>query len=359
MPESSIVVRPEPMGSPRYTESSRLQAAGLSEAVALFEQAAGVVPLPTPPQPIVIADYGAATGHNSLVPIAAAIGKLRGRTRSEHAILVAHTDIAENDFTTLFQTLSEDPDSYLGKDAATFASAVGRSFYGQILPSNSVTLGWSSWACQWLSSVPGPVPDHIVVAHSQDNEVKAAYARQAAQDWHEFVAFRGRELCPGGRLVVLTMAIADDGDFGYGAVVDAVVAALDTLRADGFVGDEEVRRVTVPMVGRSAKDFLVPFAPRGRFEDLTVEHVEVFGGEDRVWTRYRADGDAAAFGAQWAAFARASVLPTLASGLDGGPADPRRGQFLDRLEKEVATRLAAAPEQVSIPLAAVVLTKSR
>ena len=359
MPESSIVVRPEPMGSPRYTESSRLQAAGLPEAVTLFEQAAGVVPLPAAPAPVVIADYGASTGHNSLLPIAAAIRTVRGRTRREHAVLVAHTDTADNDFSTLFRTLAEDPDSYLRKDPATFASAVGRSFYGQILPSNSVTLGWSSWACQWLSTVPGPVPDHIVVARSQDPEMRAAYARQAARDWHEFVAFRGRELCPGGRLVVLTMGIGDDGDFGYATLLDAIVAALDGLREDGFVSADEVRRASVPIVGRSAKDFQVPFAPRGRFEDLSVEHVEVFEGEDRAWTRYQADGDAAAFGAHWAAFARASVLPTLADALDGGAADPRRDEFVDRLEKEVATRLASAPERVSIPLAVVVLSKSR
>ena len=31
-------------------------------------------------------------------------------------------------------------------EQATFASAVGRSFYQQLLPSNSVTLGWSSWS---------------------------------------------------------------------------------------------------------------------------------------------------------------------------------------------------------------------
>ena len=59
MPESSIVVRPEPMESESYTASSRLRAAGLQPAIKIFEQAASVVPLPTPPQPIVIADYGA------------------------------------------------------------------------------------------------------------------------------------------------------------------------------------------------------------------------------------------------------------------------------------------------------------
>lgn len=353
MPESSIVVRPEPVGSSRYTESSRLQAAGLPEATKLFEQAAATVPLPAAPQPIVLADYGAATGHNSLVPMCTAIRAIRQRTRSEHAILVAHTDTADNDFTALFQTLADDPDSYLRKDAATFASAVGRSFYGQILPSNSVTLGWSSWACQWLSRVPGSVPDHIHAAFSADADVKAAYARQAAHDWHEFVAFRGRELCPGGRLVVLTMAVDEDGEFGYRPLLDAVLAAIETMRADGSLTEAERDAMSIPIVGRSAKDFGVPFAPRDRFEDLTIENVEVFHGEDRAWTRYQLDHDPVAYGAQWAATARASVFPALATAID----QARRGEFLDRLQKHVAEHLAAAPQQIVIPLATVVLTK--
>ena len=154
VPESSVVVRPEPMDSEKYTVSSRLQAAGLRPAIALFEEAAASVPLPRPPQPIVIADYGASTGHNSLLPISAALPVLRKRTRPEHSVLVVHTDVPDNNFTVLFQTLADDPDTYLHKDAATFASAVGRSFYSQIIPSNSVHLGWTSWAIQWLSRVP-------------------------------------------------------------------------------------------------------------------------------------------------------------------------------------------------------------
>src|SRR3954469_12728747 len=92
VPESSIVVRPEPIESGSYSASSRLQAAGLRPAIKLFEEAAAAVPLPAPPQPVVIADYGASTGHNSLLPVCAAITVLRKRTRPEHSVLVAHTD---------------------------------------------------------------------------------------------------------------------------------------------------------------------------------------------------------------------------------------------------------------------------
>jgi salicylate 1-O-methyltransferase len=357
VPESSIVVRPEPMESGSYTAGSRLRAAGLLGAIKLFEDAAHAIPIPKPPQPIVIADYGASTGHNSLLPIGAAIAVLRKRTRPEHSILVAHTDVAENDFTVMFQTLQDDPDSYLKKDAASFASAVGRSFYSQILPSNSVNLGWTSWAIQWLGRVPTPVPDHLQVAYSADENVKAAYAKQAARDWHEFVAFRGRELCPGGRLVVLTMAIGDDGEFGYRPLFRGMVDELADLVAQGLVTEDEVHRMCIPTVSRRATDFLSPFAPKSRFERMEVEHLEVFDAEDRFWTQYQVDHDAKAFGAQWAAFARASVFPTMAAALDGGRTDPRCAEFMNRMEGGVAARMAAEPEAMQIPLAQLVLWK--
>jgi salicylate 1-O-methyltransferase len=83
----------------------------------------------------------------------------------------------------------------------------------------------------------------------------------------------------------------------------------------------------------------------------------VFDAEDRFWSQYQSEKDEKAFGAQWASFVRASVFPTLAATLDSGLGDARTGQFLDQLEAGVAARLAAAPEQMQIPLAHLVLIK--
>jgi hypothetical protein len=359
LPESSIVVRPQPMDSATYTASSRLQAAGLRPAITLFEEAAHAVPLPRPPQPIAIADYGSATGYNSLLPIGSAVAILRARTRPDHAILVAHTDVAGNDFTALFTTLNDDPDSYLKADSATFASAVGRSFYTQILPSESIALGWSSWAVMWLSRAPMPIPDHIQVAYSTDDAARRAYARQAAEDWQDFVAFRGRELAPGGRLVVLVMALDENGEFGYRPALAALTTGLRNLVDDGVLTAEELRRMSIPVVARTEEDLRAPFAPSGRFEGLSIEHLEVFDAEDRFWAQYQKDGDTGAFGDSWAGFLRVSVFPTLVAALDGGAGDPRAGQFVERLHADMAAQLAAAPEPMSIPLAKLVLVKRR
>ncbi len=344
-------------GKGAYNRSSRVQAAGSLPAVPLLVQAARAVPLPPPSQVVNIADYGASEGRNSMQPMAQAIQAFRERAGLAWPIVVHHTDLPANDFSALFQTLATDPASYLRHDHAAFATAIGRSYFEQILPAGSVTLGWSSWAIQWLSRTPAAIPDQVQVAFSRDPAARTAYALQAADDWKQFLTMRSRELCRGGRLVVLTMATDDTGDFGYRPLLEAIYAALGALVDSGLIRAEELQRMAIPTVGRTKAQFAEPFARDGHFEDLSIEHLEVFHGEDHIWAQFEADADAPAFGAQWAAFTRASVFPTLAEGLDDGARDSRFAAFLDRLEAAVAARLAIAPARMTIPLAQMLFVK--
>src|SRR5205823_12261407 len=100
-------------------------------------------------------------------------------------------------------------------------------------------------------------------------------------------------------------------------------AALTGMTEEGFLRADEVHRMAIPTVARSKADLAAPFGQNGRFAGLLIEHLEVFREEDRIWAQFEASGDAQAFGAQWAAFSRASVFPTLAAALDGGGDDPR------------------------------------
>ncbi|OMC39862.1 SAM-dependent methyltransferase [Mycobacterium sp. GA-1841] len=344
------------MARPRPA-APRPHTAGMTSAIKLLEEAARAVPIPEPPQPIVVADYGAGTAHNSMQPLSAAITAIRSRTRPEHSILVTHTDTADNDFSTMFRVLQDDPQSYQHKDSATFSSAVGQSFYTQILPSNCVHLGWSAWGVVRLGRVPMPVTDHVVAAYCNDDRVRAAYARQAAHDWHEFIAFRGRELFPGGRLVVLTIGQADDGDFGYHPLFRSMVDTLAELRTDGLVSDDEVAGMSLPIAGRRAVDFTAPFAPSGRFERLEIQHLELFDAQDRIFNAYRNDRNSTAFGIRWADFCRFTAFADLGAALTGAP--ERVPAFYERLHAGIAARLSSAPEEMRIPIAAVVLQKRR
>ncbi|MGZ4516157.1 MAG: SAM-dependent methyltransferase, partial [Mycobacterium sp.] len=176
-------------------------------------------------------------------------------------------------------------------------------------------------------------------------------------DWLNFVTFRGRELAPDGRLVVMTIALDEDGTSGFPTLLDAMLAALRAHVRDGLLRQDEARRMTIPTFARSEKDFRAPFAPSGRFEGLSIDHLEMFNAEDRFWARFQVDRDAEAFGAQWAAFARAALFPALVRGLDGGAHDARAGEFVDQLERAVAAELSSAPEPMRIPLALVELVK--
>ena len=142
MAEAAAPLTPAPMeGHGVYNRSSRVQAAGSAPALSLLERAATQAALAPAPEPITIADYGSSQGHNSLAPMRVAIAALRRRAGPTRAISVVHTDLPDNDFAALFRMLAEDPESYLRGDPMVYASAVGRSFYEQLLPAASVSLG--------------------------------------------------------------------------------------------------------------------------------------------------------------------------------------------------------------------------
>jgi len=340
-----------------YNRSSRIQAEGLAPAVPMIEYAARVAPIPAGSPPIIIADYGSSQGRNSLVPLAAAIHLLRERVGAEREISVVHTDLAENDFTILFQTVYDDPNSYLRGDDAVFPSAIGRSFYEQLFPANSVTLGWSSWAVHWLSRCPAPIPDQVQALFSEDAATLAAFKKQSAVDWAQFLSMRARELCPGGRMVVLAMAAEFDGELGQRALVNAIYGALLDLQASGFLRAEEVTRMVIPSMARTKAEYLDPFAADGQFHGLRVEQIDIYLGQDYFWADYERTGDARAYGAHWAAFSRASAFPSLARYLDACVEVGRAEQFFTRLESAMAARVAAKPERVLIPLCKLMLVK--
>jgi SAM dependent carboxyl methyltransferase len=150
-------------GKGRYNKSAAIPAVGGALAIPLLEKAARVINLETGDRPNVIADYGSSEGKNSLAPMRAAIAALLTRTGPQRSIIVYHTDLPANDFSTLFDVLESDPDSYVRGEQNVFPSGIGRSFYQSILPPKHVDLAWSSYAALWLSWIPRQIPDHFFI----------------------------------------------------------------------------------------------------------------------------------------------------------------------------------------------------
>src|SRR5260370_13897649 len=197
-------------GGGSYNRHAGIPAGGGLLALPFLEQAARNVTLEGGEKPVVMADYGCWQAKNSVTPMRTAIKALRKRLGSDRAMSIVHVDQAANDFNTLFEVLQSDPERYRVDDPAIFSSAIGRSFYEPVFPREHVHLGWSSYAAVWLSRIPMLIPGHFVVLAS-NGDVRAAFQRQAANDWKLFLSLRASELKPGARLVVVLPGLNDAG----------------------------------------------------------------------------------------------------------------------------------------------------
>lgn len=182
-------------GDGRYNRNSTAQAAAGDRGVPLLVEAAEAVPFPpgafaSARGPVVLADYGCSEGRNSLMPIGAAVDALRARHGNDLQVLVLHTDLPGNDYSSLFGTLAHDPLTY--QRPGVFPVAAGRSYFEQLAPTGTVALGWSSIALHWLSAQPGPLTG--IWPHLAPTSEQVAWRSHAAADWAAFLFARGAEL---------------------------------------------------------------------------------------------------------------------------------------------------------------------
>ena len=330
-------------GTGSYNRYAKLPAGGAALAMPLLEKAVQELDLGPAEQPMVIADYGSSQGKNSMIPMQAAIRGLRNRVGAKRAIAVFHVDQPSNDFNALFEVLDSDPDRYT-VEANVFVAAIGKSFYESVLPPGSVHLAWSSYAAVWVSQIPTVIPGHFIALRSTGS-VRAEFERQATKDWQTFLELRARELRPGGRLVIVLPAVADDGVSGFENIFDEANATLEGMVADGAIKPEERARMVLGSYPRRKNELLAPFVSDGHFQQMMVQDLEVSPLLDPAWVQYQLDEDREALATKQALFFRAVFMPSLASALD----DVRSGDSLalrnfgDQLEIGLKRRLASKP----------------
>jgi SAM dependent carboxyl methyltransferase len=306
--------------------------------------------------PIIVADYGSSQGKNSLAPMSVAVEILRRRVGRERPIFVFHIDLPSNDFNSLFEVTDSDAGSYVVDEPLVFPCAIGRSFYRSVLPPSSVDVGWSSFAAQWLSTIPAYIPGHIAFFRSE-GEVLAAFNRQAAQDWEAFLTLRGRELRPGGRLVILQPARDENGRTGFEELGDHTNNALAEMVEERLITPDEHARMVLGGYVRRKCELLAPFRTNGSYQNLYVESCELIEVPDPAWTDCVQDGKSESWAARHALVFRTAFAPSLATALAGTPDDERHGRFGDQLEERLKRRLAARPAPVNMLVTAMVLAK--
>jgi len=327
-------------GGGYYNRHAGLQAAGIELALPFLEAAARTVSGTLAPAPLVIADYGASQGINSMRPMGVAIKGLRDRFGNERPIEVVHTDLPSNDFASLFTTLHDHEDSYLAGRQGIFPSAIGRSYFEPLFAPGRVHLGWNSWTLHWLSQNPVQVDDHVLGILSKSSSAREKVRLRLAEDWRNFLLARSTELAVGAKLVSLSMGATPDLH-GWDWILGELWAAAVEMADKGRISAIELERFTASAAGRTLDDICAPFAGAG-FAGLSLDHAEVVPAPDPFWDLYCETGDAGQFAKSWAGMIRAVTGPLAMAAFALAPDTAAR---TDELFLNFEARVAAAPRR--------------
>ena len=288
MPKSPLNDQPAMQGNGFYNKNSELQKAGIDQFIPTWRDLVETIKFST--NDAVIADYASSQGKNSLSPINIAIRSILLRNPKINSISVIHTDLPSNDFSSLFETIEKNNNSYLSDQSRIFPSAVGRSYFDPILPPNSVDIGWNSWSLQWMSASPTNIDDHIFIDCTEITNLKNSFSNQLAIDWTQFLRCRSKELKLGGKLMTIFIASRSHTS-GWGPFWNEFWLTLLELRSFDLLSDTELALISLPIGVRSVEDIKNPFDKNNIFANLKLERLDIIDAPDPFWDEYQTTRD--------------------------------------------------------------------
>jgi gibberellin A4 carboxyl methyltransferase len=334
-------------GGGYYDDHSQYQRQVAATGASLIEECVAAIPVPSPEEAVVVVDYGASTGANSIASVRAAIVAVRGRT-PDQPVAAVHNDLPTNDWNQLFANLASRPDSYLklaGPPVLPLASAI--SFFEPTVPTRSAHLGVSFSAAHWLRTQPSvTVPEGFYFCEAI-GDARSALANQADRDWTSFLTARAADLASGGRLLV-QMVGSDPPNVTARKLLRAMTEVARQLVAGGKLSSDAVDRYLLPVYARSTDEAQAPLERSDSpvADAFTIETIRTDPVPNPYLDRWRDDGDAAAYGRSYAAFARGFTESSLRQHLfePGVTAGDDPENVLNDYFERLAARFAADPE---------------
>ena len=297
-----------------------------------------------------LADMGCADGGTSIDMVRGAIAAVRERMPGK-PIAIYYTDQPRNDYNALFEIVNGaagdgTPVSEL-EAVQVFASAT--SFYRQILPPESLDLGFSATAMHWLSRKPGDISNHVQAVGAEGPEL-AAFAAQGNKDWETILLHRAAELRPGGRLVFANFCKDEAGRYlgntGGEHMFDTFNVIWRDFLADGSIDQAEYLAMTLPQYYKSVEEFAAPLAdpanPVHR-AGLRLEQIETRVTPCPFAAAFKEHGDAAAFAKSYIPTLRSWTESTFFAGLSAERLLDQRQALIDRYYSTYEDRVRSNP----------------
>jgi SAM dependent carboxyl methyltransferase len=175
-----------------------------------------------------IVDYGCSEGKNSIITFYKILEEYR--KTSSKPISILHVDLPDNNWSLVNEAMNSSEESYLSL-SNIYPSTLGRSFFYQVVPNNTVHMAYSSFALHYLSKK----------AQREDGEYGWAFKANKAQGYEDMtfiITLRLNELVVGGTLNMIIAAREGENDPDYARYN---IGCVKNLLDKGIITNEEFK----------------------------------------------------------------------------------------------------------------------
>ncbi len=207
-------------------------------------------------------DMGTADAGTSLEMVGKAIDAVRKRAPGA-PVSIVYSDQPRNDFNALIANVyGLGPfDTYLESRDNVFPLVSGTTFYHQILPANTLDIGFSATAMHWMSSKVCNISTHVQAVGAEGEELDR-FRAQARRDWRQILLHRATELKAGGKLVLINFGRDEQGRYlgntGGINMFDTFNRIWLDFVDQGRIDKDEYANMTLPQYYNTVEEFSAP-----------------------------------------------------------------------------------------------------
>ncbi|CAN1308455.1 Salicylate carboxymethyltransferase [Linum perenne] len=271
MKEAQVLHMNGGTGDTSYATNSFLQQKAISITLPVTEEAITRLFTNTSLTRLTIADLGCASGPNTFLTISELLKSFVRISRnlgkeSPEEFQVFLNDLPGNDFNSIFislqefkQQMNEELMADDNDDLLMLFNGVPGSFYGRLLPAESLHFVHSSYSLHWLSQVPDGlvVPDdldenrgNIFIASGSPPGVLKAYYEQFQRDFSSFLRRRALEMVTGGQMVLTLLGRTSEEEDSCSKdtcfIWELLSTVLNQMAIEGLIYREKLDSFNVP-----------------------------------------------------------------------------------------------------------------